>query len=113
MILHHVNAKEEQLWKWFHFPGSDAEVELRLVTRDELLKANAAGVVSAFADYVGRHWFRDFKHLKDANGVDIPNTDDNRAAILQDLVLWGFIQEKLLKAEEWHREGKTDSGSAS
>lgn len=109
----HVNAKEDQLWKWFRFPGSDAEFELKLITRDELLKGNAAGEVSAFADHVGRHWFRNFKNLMDANKVAIPNTEENRVAILQDLGLWAFIQEKILKAVGWNDEGKDDSGSAS
>ena len=109
----HFNATAEQMWRWFTMPGTDAEFELKLITRDELLKSNAAGDTAVFANHVARNLMRGFKNLIDCNGVDIPNTPDNRVVILQSLEVWAFVQAKLLNAAEWHDEGKGDSGSVS
>jgi hypothetical protein len=109
----HVNASAAQVWRWFKFPGTDFEVELRLVTRTELVASTKGARDDGYPKYVVEHWFRDFKNAKDVNGVDIPNTPDNRLALLDDLDLWRWMQDKFQSASEWREEGNggSDSGS--
>ena len=113
MKIGHFNATAEQMWKWFKMPGTDAEFEIKLITRDEFLKSNATGDTSLFASHVARNLVRGFKNLLDCNGVPIPNTPENRIVIMQSLDVWSFVQSKLLATAEWSDEGKDVSGSVS
>jgi len=113
MIVGTVNASEDQLWKWFVVPDTDAEVELRMVSRDELTALGKSSNLSIQAKYIAKHFFRDFKNMADRNGEAIVNTEDNRVGILAYRPLWAFVTTKLTDLGGWFDEGKEDSGSVS
>jgi hypothetical protein len=112
MIVETFNASGETLWRWFEVPGG-GQVELKLVSRDELTAMAKNSDLSVQARYVVKNCWRDFKEMKDANGVDIPNTEDNRAVMLTYRPLWNFVIGKLTDLGKWGDEGKDGSGSAS
>ena len=113
MIVGTVNATEDQLWKWFTVPDTDAEVELRLVSRDELTALGKSTNLNVQAKYIAKHFFRDFKNFQDRNGDAIENTEENRIAVLAFRPLWAFVTNKLTDLGGWFDEGKGDSGSVS
>ena len=113
MIVGTVNASEDSLWKWFQVPDTDAEVELRLVSRDELTALGKNSNLNAQAKYIAKNFFRDFKCMVDRNGIPIENTEENRVAVLAYRPLWAFVTNKLTDLGGWFDEGKDDSGSAS
>jgi len=113
MIVGNFNATDDQLWKWFRIPGTDGELELKLITRDELTALGKNPDLSMQARYIAKNFFRDIRNLKDRNGVDIPNDEDNRVLLLNvSRVLWSFVTLKLTDLSAWFDEGKGDSGSA-
>jgi len=114
MIIGNFNASEDQLWKWFRIPGTDGEVELKLVTRDEMTALAKSQDLSLQARYVVNNLWRNFKNMRDRNGTLIAdNTDDNRALMLTYRPLWAFVITKLTDLSHWYEEGKDGSGSAS
>jgi len=113
MIIATHNASEEQLWKWFTIPGDDGEVELKLITRDELTSLGKSKDLSVQAKTIAKHFFRDFKNMVDANGVAIPNTEEQRVKIQTYRPIFNFIIDKLTDLGAWSEEGKGVSGSAS
>lgn len=113
MIFPHVNAAADKLWRWFKVPGSEAEVELKLITRSELQAMAVSGDIAAESKYAAEHFFRGFRGCKDANGLELPNTREIRAAMLEDQFFGPWVNRKLLDLAAWRDEGKGGSGSAS
>jgi len=112
MRFPHVNATPEQLWRWFKVPGTDAEVELKLASRSELQEIIRPTDLAAECKLVAERFFRAFKGCVDVNGVEIPNTVESRALLLQDHELGPWITTRLWQVKEWRDEGKGDGGSA-
>jgi hypothetical protein len=107
----HVNAKEDQLWRWFSYPGGEASLEVRLVTRKDLQNADPGG--KGFERYCAEHFVRGIKGFLDCNGTEVPNTAENRFQILIDARVWPWFDRQLVNIAEWGDEGKAVSGSAS
>ena len=108
-----VNATDDQLWKWFTVPGQDGEVELRLLSRDELTALGKNTSLPVQAKYIATNFFRDFKNMKDINGEEVKNSLEMRVEVLTDRQLWAFVTSKLTDLGGWFEEGKGGSGSAS
>lgn len=117
MKLPHLNADPETLWKWFKVPKHDgAEVEIKLLTRSELRllrEANEAGGMAAEHTVIAQKFFRNFKGCEDSKGVEIPNTVEMRAAMMDDLFFGTFVSGKFAEIAGWVLEGKDVSGSGS
>lgn len=118
MRVAHFNASEDQLWRWFDIPGTNARLELKLVTLAESgkfknPKKDAEEAAAFYRRHVAKNWFRGFENLLDVNGTPIPNTEESRFEILQDRELWSWVSGKLDRSSNWWEEGKADSGSAS
>ena len=113
MVIANFNADPGQMWKWFAIPGTNASVELKLVLTDEMIAFSKSSDMAVQRRYAAKNLFRDFKGMKDCNGVAIPNDEDNRTAMLCFRSLWIFVLDKLQSLEGWMEEGKGDSGSAS
>lgn len=114
MRIGHINASDDQLWRWFPVPGTNARLEIKLITTVESNAfKNPKNDPAAYRLHVAKNWFRGFENILDANGAPIENTEANRAAILIDMDLWVWLQSKLGRSQEWWDEGKGDSGSAS
>jgi len=116
MKLAHINASEDQLWRWFVFKDQEqtCDLELRLITTEDLKLVTDDGQdASGRQAIVAKKWFRGFRNVKDANGVDVPQTEEMRREILKDLDVWKFVQTKLTASANWRSEGKGDSDSAS
>jgi hypothetical protein len=114
MRLAHINASEDQLWRWFEVPRTNARLELKLVTLAESAKfKNPKDDPEFYRRHVAKNWFRGFENLVDVNGTPIPNTEETRFEILQDRELWSWVSMKLDRSSNWWEEGKADSGSAS
>ncbi len=116
MRFQHVNAEESAMWKWFKFRQGDqeCEVELKLLTREELaaLQRKHPNDVDRQTDHIAEHWFRNIRGAFDAKGETIQNTPQLRRELLKDQDLWLYINSKLASAAAWRLEGNGDSGSA-
>lgn len=115
MKLPHINASEETMWKWFDVPGfKEASAELKLLTRSDMLKLQEfEGKLKEEGAYVAKHFFRDFRGCADANGTPLPNTEEIRAQMMEDMLFGTFVTAKLGEIVNWRAEGKEESGSAS
>jgi hypothetical protein len=113
MQIDTMNATEDDLWRWFKIPDTDAEVELRLVTRDDLTQIAKTSDLTVQARTVAKGFFRDFRNMKDRRGEDIPNTEANRVEMLKFRRLFVFVMNTLMDVSRWSEEGKDGSGSGS
>ena len=112
----------EPRWKWFRFPGTDLEVELKCVPGSQLAKVQArCGMaqdrpkIDAYYTHVAKHWFRDARGACDAHGQPLDcSSEQIRAAMLADnLEFAAWVSETLQNSSAWLDEGNGDSGSAS
>lgn len=116
MKFPHMNATDDQLWKWFKVPGdkTGAEFELKLITRRELQQLRTTSKNDdALYRKIANDYFRGFKGCVDVNGAEIPNTIANREVMLNDQDFGRWVLEQLMAVGGWRDEGKGDSGIAS
>ena len=102
-------------WKWFTYPGTDFEVELRCVPGSQLARAQARFQLGSerpkldgYYGHIAKHWFKDVRGAESANGEALDGTSEKiRAAILADnldVAVW--VTETLQNSSGWLEEGK-------
>ena len=117
-IVH--SGDKEGLWKWFVFPGSDAEFELYCPPVHEMTAAASAqrfgspGVnMEGWLALIATKWFRGFRNVCGFDGTALDNTFEQRLKILYDQDVYSFVLQKLNDTAAWREEGNAGSGSAS
>lgn len=114
MKVMHMSAPEGGYWKWFDVPKyKGTRVELRLLTRTDLQQLDKYKELKEEAVVVAQKYFRDFEGCFDCNGQPIPNTENNRALMMEDTLFGTFVTAMLADVQRWRAEGKEDSASDS
>jgi hypothetical protein len=112
---------DESRWRWFHYGRPEFSVELFCPTTSEMNRVAARFRVlnddrdlKGLAKYIGENWFRDFRGIVDQNDDPLPNTIENRVALLDQVPgLMAWVQGRIADFSAWLDEGNGGSGSVS
>lgn len=115
MRFTYYGADEASLWSWVTMPGTDFAVEIKHLCADEVDELIRAEQQASRVkrELIAKKFFRDFKNATDAANAPIPNSEVNRAAMLDNWPVLAFLTTSLMKAAQERAEGNAGGGSVS
>lgn len=101
-------------WSWYSFGKSGFEAELKVPTNQDfkfVFPSRENSDPEITRQEICKRLFRDFRGAADGAGKVIPNTLQNRIAILDHFGLWKWMQEKLVEIAKSADEGNAEAAS--